>query len=426
MKGRIVSPLARRLLAVLFALVLVVPMAPAADAKGSARLTPIVFVPGWHATTMVVTVHHQTAFPECPESGTFLDTWATFEQPPFTQVCRDKLVTLVYDPDPRKPMSKRFSNQPGVQVKVYKYGTTESVNHPWAQEMFTALESVGYQRNVNIRAAGIDHRLTPDMGGFLESAKKLIQETYRENGNTPVHLVAHSNGPLYAQYLLTHTSKAWKQKYIHGFTPIAGNWGGVGWVYSILFTGNNMSDFTRPSNPENARSSAEMWLSHPSTYITLASPSVIGDREVVIKDLSTDTEYTPRDALKLLGDAGRPQSREIAAYYLGFVKSVQPVTFPNVDVYAEYGSGLPNVVGMKLPNLTVGQPMSPTPDVYVSTGDGSMEVIGSKSIKVWEGMPCYHFTLTENAGVDHNFLVSDPGVIQRLLANLQRPRSACR
>src|SRR5439155_161711 len=82
-----------------------------------------------------------------------------------------------------------------------------------------------------------DSRLTPDMGDFLVRTKQLIEQTYRNNGNRPVHLVGHSNGPLYAQYLLTHTSRGWKHRYIHGFTPIAGNFPGQGALYPLLFSG---------------------------------------------------------------------------------------------------------------------------------------------------------------------------------------------
>jgi lecithin-cholesterol acyltransferase len=43
----------------------------------------------------------------------------------------------------------------------------------------------------------------------------------------------------------------------------------------------------------------------------------------------------------------------------------------------------------------------------------------------WEEMPCFHFSLTDNPGVDHFALPSDPGVLGRLLADLARPRSHC-
>jgi lysophospholipase-3 len=40
-------------------------------------------------------------------------------------------------------------------------------------------------------------------------------------------------------------------------------------------------------------------------------------------------------------------------------------------------------------------------------------------------MPCRHFSLTDNPGVDHFSLPSDPGVLGRLIADAQAPRSRC-
>ena len=101
------------------------------------------------------------------------------------------------------------------------------------------------------------------MAGFLQRSKHLIEATYRENGRKPVHLVGHSNGPIYVQYLLTHTSQAWKDKYIHGFTPLAGNFPGQGLGYALMFVGVNLPDLAFPATPENGVSSARMFLSHP-------------------------------------------------------------------------------------------------------------------------------------------------------------------
>ena len=130
-------------------------------------------------------------------------------------------------------------------MRILDYGKTESA--PFYEPMYEALEASGYTRNKDIRVAGYDARLTPDMNGFVRRTKRLIQNTYRQNGHTPVQLVGHSNGPLYAQYLLTHTSAAWKHRYIHGFTPIAGNLPGQGFLYPLLFTGLNIEDFSFPA-----------------------------------------------------------------------------------------------------------------------------------------------------------------------------------
>lgn len=396
----------------------------AAMAQEAAR-TPVVLFTGFHFTKLLVTVENQTAFPNCPASGTFEDWYgADNTGTAFSQVCQDQLETLVYDADPSKPMPERFSEQPGVTVSIKDYGTTESA--PFYEDLYVFLEGAGYVRNQDIRVAGYDARLTPDMGGFLERTIALIEDTYQDNGNTPVHLVGHSNGPLYAQYLLTHTTQEWKNKYIHGFTPFAGNWPGQGFFYMVFFSGFNVSSFSFPANHANAASSAMMYESHPSSYMSSADPAVFGSQEVVIQ--SQGTSYTPQDNLQLFADAGLTIAQAVAPYYTGFVKFADPANFPNVDVYAEKGSGFATAVGAKLPGLLVGKVLNvknPT-TFFFRDGDSNQEDITNDSIiGVWSNMACHRFEMTDNPGVDHFSIVSNPTLLQRLLTNLQRTRSVC-
>jgi lecithin-cholesterol acyltransferase len=237
-------------------------------------------------------------------------------------------------------------------------------------------------------------------------------------------LVAHSNGPLYAQYFLTHMSQKWKSTYIHGFTPIAGNWAGQGLLYPVFFTGLNIIDFSFPTTIENAISSARMYLSHPSSYMSAADPAVFHDDEVVVTT-ADGASYTPLNYNTLFRDAGLPTAQTLATYYIGFVKFA-PSNFPNVDVYAEKGSGIETAVGAGLQDLTVGQLLSDPPIFYTRDGDVNQEDITNDAVSVWAGMPCFHFELTDNPGVDHFSLPSDTAVLERLLTHLQRPRSVCR
>jgi lysophospholipase-3 len=291
--------------------------------------------------------------------------------------------------------------------------------------MYRALEAAGYVRDLNIRVAGYDSRLTPDQGGFLQRTKRLIEATYRANGDTPVHLVGHSNGPIYAEYLLTHTSRAWKARYIHGFTPIAGNLPGQGALYPIFFTGLNIQDFTYPATLANARSSARMYLSAPSSYISAADPRVFGDRETVVQDESTGRSYTPEDYRRLFGDAGLAWAEPIADYYIGFLHMADSSSFPMVDVYAEKGSGIDTVVGLGPDDLTVGQLLDPAAPVFTRDGDINQEDITNDAVGAWAAMPCFHFSLTDNPGVDHFSLPGNAGVLSRLIADAARPRSRC-
>ena len=399
------------------------PVSVAARQTSSSGLTPIVLFPAWHFTRLQVTVNHQRTDPDCPSSGTFEDLVFFDPGPAFSQVCRDELLTLRYDAKAHKPMRLRFSEQPGVTVRIADYGRTESA--PAYEDMYQALEAAGYTRNVNIRVAGYDARLTPDMAGFLGRSKRLIQETYRQNGNRPVHVVGHSNGPIYIQYLLTHTTAAWKAKYIHGFTPLAGNFPGQGLGYALMFVGVNISDLLFPATPENAVSSARMFLSHPSTFITASDPKVFGDQEIVIRDQSTGTDYTPEDYPALFEDAGIPWAIPIADKYIGGVPFADEAHFPNVDVYAEKGSGLETLVGLGLTDLTIGQQVIGTTEFLVRDGDINQEDLTNDAVNAWAAMDCWHFSLTDNPGVNHFELPANAAVLARLITNANAPRSDC-
>lgn len=249
--------------------------------------------------------------------------------------------------------------------------------------------------------------------------------TYRANGDRPAQLVGHSNGPLYAQYLLTHTTRAWRQKYIHGFTPIAGNFPGQGSVYSIMFTGLNIENFTYPTSHANAVSSARMFLSSPASYMSSGDPAVFGRREVVVKDAATGVKYTPADYRRLFTDAHLPDALQIGNYYIGFVKFRDRADFPDVDVSAERGSGIATVAGAVLPNLAVGQVVTTKTRLLTKDGDINQEDITNTAIRAWKAMRCYRFSLTDNPGVNHFSLPSDRKVLHRLIAELARPRSRC-
>jgi lecithin-cholesterol acyltransferase len=401
-------------------------VAPASTLAGKPvadGLTPIVLFPAFHFTRLQVDVHGQTVDPSCPASGSFEDWFLVDVPSSFSQVCQDELLTLRYDNNAHKPMRLRFSNQHGVRVSIADYGSTRSA--PFYEAMFGALEGAGYTRDKDIRVAGYDSRLAPDAQGWLQRTKRLIEQTSHANGNRPVHLVGHSNGPIYAQYVLTHTSAAWKHRYIHGFTPIAGNFPGQGGVYPLFFTGLNVSTFTFPDTTANAVSSARLYLSAPSTYLSSADPVVFGDKETVIADASTGKSYTPEDYGALFDDAGVPWAHDIADYYIGGVPFVDPAHFPDVDVYAEKGSGIETLVGIGLPNLVIGQLLGSDAVFFTRDGDINQEDLTNDAVGAWAAMSCWHFSLTDNPGVNHFELPGNAGLLARLIANANAPRSNC-
>lgn len=56
--------------------------------------------------------------------------------------------------------------------------------------------------------------------------KLLVEDTYQQNNNTPVLLVAHSMGGPMSLLFLQDQTQAWKDKYIRAMVTLSGAWGG--------------------------------------------------------------------------------------------------------------------------------------------------------------------------------------------------------
>ena len=132
-----------------------------------------------------------------------------------------------------------------------------------------------------------------------------------------------------------------------------------------------------------------MYETHPSTYMSAADPDVFGNQEIVVQTRSPRRNYTPEDNLRLFFDADLAIAQEVAPFYVGFVEFVDPAHFPNVDVYAEKGSNIPTVAGVKIRNLRIGQVFdaSDPENLFLRNGDLNQEDITNDAIAVWENMP---------------------------------------
>ena len=320
-------------------------LAPGSAAAATAR-TPVVFFPGYGTTILQVSVHDQTTVKGCPASGMYQDGIPANLGTTFSQVCRDELITPRWSHNAKLPWPQRLSLPPGVRITIPNYGQTSSA--PVYSGFYAALENAGYTAGRNLVVAGYNFLLTPDLGGFLPRTKRLIVQTWRRNGRRPVRLVGHSNGPLYAQYLLTHVSSAWKHKYIQGFTDIDGNLPGSGLLWGWVFTGAEVpSVFSYPTTIATARSSAHLWAMSPATWMSTSDPAVFKNREVVIADQATGRSYTPANTVALLHAAGLDSIKGMVEHYLGFVRFSDPQDFPDVDVNVEAGSGFRRMSGSR-------------------------------------------------------------------------------
>src|SRR4051794_41936001 len=74
------------------------------EEQQAGAITPVILFPGFHLTTLKVKVAGQSTAPGCPVFGSFEDFFPNSQPSQFDQICRDKLLTLIYDANPAKPM----------------------------------------------------------------------------------------------------------------------------------------------------------------------------------------------------------------------------------------------------------------------------------------------------------------------------------
>jgi lecithin-cholesterol acyltransferase len=73
----------------------------------------------------------------------------------------------------------------------------------------------------------------------------------------------------------------------------------------------------------------------------------------------------------------------------------------------------------------VGQLVTDTTEFFTRDGDINQEDITNDAVNAWSAMSCWHFSLTDNPGVNHFELPGSPGVLARLISNANTPRSNC-
>ncbi|TFV32655.1 hypothetical protein E4K10_23245 [Streptomyces sp. T1317-0309] len=157
--------------------------------------------------------------------------------------------------------------------------------------------------------------------------------------------------------------------------------------------------------------------------MSASDPRIFENREVVVQDTSTGRSYTPRDYPNCSPTRGcrRPGRSPTTTSVL----SASPTRGPSPTwMCSGTGSGLPTVVGARLPNLSAGQIAQPGRFLY-RDGDGNQEDITNEAVLAWRAMACHRFGLTDNPGVDHFSLPGDRHLLDRLLAHLAQPRSDC-
>ena len=179
-------------------------------------------------------------------------------------------------------------------VRILDYGKTESA--PFYEPMYEALEAAGYTRDQNVRVAGYDARLTPDMDGFLaahEAADREHVPRERPHAGAPrrplerpalraVPAHAHVSGP-------GRTSTSTASRRSPATSPARGS------STRCSSPGSTSQDFSFPATVANAR---EQRPHVPHRALELherrATRAIFRGPRPSCEDASTGRSYTPQ------------------------------------------------------------------------------------------------------------------------------------
>lgn len=67
---------------------------------------------------------------------------------------------------------------------------------------------------------------TDENQDYFIKLKSLVEDTYIENGNKSIMLIAHSMGGPMSLYFLNSQTQEWKDRYIKSLVTLSGAWGG--------------------------------------------------------------------------------------------------------------------------------------------------------------------------------------------------------
>ncbi|RWS16567.1 group XV phospholipase A2-like protein [Dinothrombium tinctorium] len=215
-----------------------------------------------------------------------------------------------------------------VTTWVTGFGSTESVEYisPFPQQIRTiskkasyyiklikTLESIGYTRNVDIRAAPYDWRQAPnEHEEFFVQLKLLVEETYYLNGYKPVIFFTHSMGAI-----------------VFAATPWGGNFKYMyDYLYSDDFAGNILPIFRK----------AERTFS--SLAFLLPNRRIFGDSVLI---------QTPRDNFTA-SDFGRffaiLNHKDAFNMWIDTRDILDPLVHPQVDIFCIGGINVPTLRAM--------------------------------------------------------------------------------
>lgn len=418
--------------------------APALPSGYSAKLSPVILVPGLAGSVFEASLDNYTG-PHSWCSGNTDKPFVTWVAPtqlvPIQKDCLMDRLMLHFDANTGK-----YHNTTGVSLNTnVDFGgsggiawLSPSLHIPGSAYYEPLIDYLvklgGYKVGVNLHGAPYDWRLGPDghsaPGQYYDKLQSLVERTFAANNQTAVTIVTHSLGGPTVLGFLRRQSSAWKKTYVRGFAPISAPFGGTGTMCLAMVSGDNFGfrflpyDYLRPVQASAA--SGVFLLPDPQLYAGAGRTPILTTPEV---------NFTAAQMPAAMAALGLNQSSAIYKFMAGSGSSAGQI-FNNSGGRGSPGVGVPTFVitsfGVKTRNafhysepFRPGQAPQPASLSY-GDGDGVVDDISlgwPSTSPLWEpdrtgGDPSLHFFNV--SGVSHFGMVSDKRVLQYIAKTVLR------
>ncbi|CAH0389323.1 unnamed protein product [Bemisia tabaci] len=378
--------------------------------------TPVIFIPGDGGSQLnaklnkTSTVHYLCT----KQTNDYFNIWLNLELlVPIVIDCLIDNLQLHYD-----NKTRTTSNSPGVDIQIPGWGNSTVVewidpssasSGAYFSHLAAALLPLGYDRGASLRGAPYDFRKAPNENqDFFTKMKLLVEDTYQQNNNTPVLLVAHSMGGPMSLLFLQDQTQAWKDKYIRAMVTLSGAWGGSIKALKVFAIGDDLGEYFLRSSVLRG-----VQMTMPSVAWLLPSDLFWKPNEVFIETESRN--YTLEDYEDFFNDISYPTGWEMRKDVHKYAQRFAP---PGVEVHCLHGYGVNTVEKMIYKK---GKWPGGYPTFSFGDGDGTVNKRSLEGCVYWTGkqkQKVYHQVFPK---VDHMDILQDKNVvsyIQNLLVKL--------
>ncbi|XP_030755084.1 group XV phospholipase A2-like [Sitophilus oryzae] len=233
---------------------------------------------------------------------------------------------------------------------------------------------MGYNRNTSIRGAPYDFRKAPNENqDYFVKLKKLIEDTYEENNNTSIMLIAHSMGGPMSLYFLNQQSQAWKDKYIKRLVTLSGAWGGSVKAIKVYAIGDDLGSYILRESVMRAEQ-----ITSPSLAFLLPSPLFWKPDEVLVQ--TEKKNYTLSNLEEFFIGISFPDGWEMKKDVEPFKLNFKP---PGVEVHCLYGSQVDTVEKLY---YKPGTWLDGYPTLLYGDGDGTVNLRSLQACQHWQSL----------------------------------------